>query len=68
LDIITSGGGNVNIYNYRIFKDYNETDLINFMNSSETKVNYHVPDSINYTECNDTVYNDMINDMMQSQA
>jgi len=64
LDLITTGGGNVNVYNYRIFGDYDDTELVNFMNSSTTKLNYHVPDYINYTECNDTVYVKMVNDMM----
>ena len=54
----------MNIYNYRIFGEYDETKLIEFMNSTETKANYHVPEAINYTECNDTVYMLMVDDMM----
>jgi len=64
LNLITVGGGNVNVYNYREFGDYNDSKLIGFMNSSATKVNYGVPDSIDYDECNNTVYADMIDDMM----
>jgi len=66
MDKLVSGGGGVNIYNYREFGTYDFSDVIGYLNDTATKTMYHVPSMINYSDVNTTVYAHMGNDFMQS--
>lgn len=68
LDPITRGGGEVNVYNYREFGNYDFSDMVNFLNQNDTKTRYHVPSMIQFSDVNITVYQQMVNDFMTSKA
>lgn len=53
-------GGGVNVYNYRIFGDYDDSKLEKWLNETATMKYYQVVDNINYAECNNSVYNNLL--------
>ena len=69
-DVITTSGGNLNVYNFREFGDYDTSALDLFFNDAETAQRYNVDPSRvgTYTDENDDVYNALSNDFMQSVA
>jgi vitellogenic carboxypeptidase-like protein len=69
-DIIATGGGGLNIYNFRLFNDYDTSFLMKFFNDAATAKRYNVdPSRIGtYTDSNDKVYEGLQNDFMQSVA
>lgn len=58
--------GNVNIYNMRLYQDYDFSDLSTFMNLESTKTMLNVPVSNPWIECNETVYDFYKSDMMNT--
>jgi len=68
LSPIVNGAGGVNIYNYRDFGNYDFEPIVDFLQQTDTKTRYHVPQYINFTDVNITVYRQMVNDFMDSKA
>lgn len=72
LNTITTDGGNVNVYNFRDFGDYDFTPVDEFMNSKDVIDRYNVDPSVagTYTDENINVYNALSNsgDFMSSVA
>jgi carboxypeptidase C (cathepsin A) len=58
--------GGINIYNMRLYQDYDFSDLSTFMNLDSTKTMLNVPVSNPWIECNETVYGFYKSDMMNS--
>ena len=56
MGLITQAGGGVNVYNYREIGSYDFSNITNYLNETSTKNIYHVPEYINYTASNMTVY------------
>jgi vitellogenic carboxypeptidase-like protein len=67
-DVIATGGGGLNIYNFRLFKDYDTSFLMKFFNDAPTAKRYNVDAAYigKYTDSNDKVYEGLQNDFMQS--
>lgn len=63
LDAITSFAGDVNVYNIRLYEDYNFDELITFMNEPRTKSLIHAPSQITWIDCNDAVFESFSLDM-----
>lgn len=70
MDLITSYGGNLNVYNFRDFGDYDFSPMITFMNDASTVKRYNVDPSVagQFTDVNTNVYNALSTDFMQSVA
>ena len=68
LDHLVTYGGGVNVYNYRAYGTYNLTGVKNYFNILDIKRNYNVPDNLNYTEANMTVYSYLYTDFVTSKA
>lgn len=67
-ELISVAGGGLNIYNYRVFGDYDSQYLIDYLNSTLIKSKYQVPSIIDYDECNGTIYEVLLKDNILSQA
>ena len=68
MDNITEAAGGVNVYNYREIGDYNFDYYENYLRSSSVKTKFGVPDSIDFRDCNDTVYDYLLEDNALSKA
>jgi carboxypeptidase C (cathepsin A) len=70
MNTITSGGGNVNVYNFRDFGNYDFSNVDEFMNYQETCTRYNVDPSVcgSYVDENNNVYEALTTDFMQSVA
>lgn len=69
-DTISSAGGGLNVYNFRLYGDYDTSFLDAFFNDAATAARYNVDPSRvgTYTDENNDVYNALQNDFMQSVA
>lgn len=70
MDLITSYGGGLNVYNFREFGDYDFSPMIKFMNDEDTIKRYNVDPSVagQFTDVNMNVYAALSEDFMQSVA
>lgn len=70
MDTITSGGGGVNVYDFRDFGNYDFSDVDIFMNYQNTCTRYNVDPSVcgTYEDENGNVYNALTDDFMRSVA
>ena len=68
--VISTGGGGLNVYNFRLFGDYDTSSLPQFFNDASNAKRYNVdPSKIGtYTDSNEDVYLGLENDFMQSVA
>jgi vitellogenic carboxypeptidase-like protein len=69
-DSIVAGAGGINVYNFRLWGNYDLSSLGAFFNDAATATRYNIdPSRIGtFTESNDDVYNALSNDFMQSVA
>lgn len=69
-DTISSAGGNLNVYNFRLYGDYDTSFLDAFFNDASNAARYNVDPSRvgSYTDENNDVYNALTNDFMKSVA
>ena len=63
--VISNFAGGVNVYNVRNYGDYDENNLISFMNKQSTQQLLHVGNKM-WSSCNDTVYDYYRADIMNS--
>jgi len=70
MDGICSYGGDLNVYNFRNFGDYDFSSLVKFFNDADTVKRYNVDPSVagQYEDVNMNVYNALSTDFMQSVA
>jgi len=70
MNTIVQSGGNVNVYNFRDFGDYDFSFIEKFMNDADTVQRYNVDPSVagHFKEENTAVYTALTNDFMQSVA
>ena len=71
LDIYTKLGtytGNVNRYDYRLYTSLNYTNLIAYLNASDTLNTFNIPLGSNWTPCNYTIQGSFATDFMQSNS
>lgn len=70
MNAITSGGGGLNVYNFRDFGNYDFSDADTFMNYKSTCTRYNVDPSVcgTYTDESNAVYEALTTDFMQSVA
>lgn len=66
LGYFTQFAGNVNIYNMRLYQNYDFSDLISYMNSASTKTMLNIPIQSPWIECNSTVRNFYTSDMFNT--
>lgn len=69
-DTISSAGGGLNVYNFRLYGDYDTSILDSFFNDASNAARYNVDASRigSYTDENNDVYNALTGDFMQSVA
>jgi len=63
--LVESGGG-VNEYNFRDFGDYDFTAIDKWLNDKNTKDLLHVPQEVDFSDCNDVAYAKLCTDFMNS--
>jgi len=70
INAIDSQDGGLNVYNFRLFGDYDFSPLVTFFNYKDTCNRYNVDPSVcgTFTEVNTQVYSALSNDFMQSVA
>jgi len=69
-DTIVNAAGGVNVYNFRLYGDYDMSYLGAFFNDASNAARYNIDPSRvgTYTDENEDVYNALSNDFMQSVA
>ncbi|KAJ5069195.1 serine carboxypeptidase [Anaeramoeba ignava] len=65
-DEVVTISGNVNQYDIRKYGDYNDTPIIDFLNTKQLQDSFGV--DMNWQECNGSVYNKLNPDVSQSVA
>jgi len=70
MDGICSYGGDLNVYNFRDFGDYDFSSMVTFFNDADTVRRYNVDPSVagQFQDINMNVYNALSTDFMQSVA
>jgi vitellogenic carboxypeptidase-like protein len=58
----------INLYNYREYGAYDNSNIDAYLNRPETKDLLHVPRSVHYKDCNNDVYEALGHDFMKSVA